>query len=131
MPGFVERDTRYVVGALHPAPREVLMVGLASGSWAQVVAHLPGVERFTIIEINPGYVDDVSKHPETRSRSKAARSSIARRPEHLKLYENLLGFNDMEYRPTILDRTSRSATVITDDNMVVEWREPLRWPERE
>ena len=30
----------YVAGAIHPAPRDVLMVGLASGSWAQVVAHL-------------------------------------------------------------------------------------------
>ena len=53
------------------------------------------------------------------------------RPEHAQLYESLLGFNDMEYRPTILERTSKTSTVITDDNMVVEWREPLRWPEPE
>ena len=57
----------YVVGALHPAPREVLMVGLASGSWAQVVANLPGVERLTIIEITPGYLQVVASHPETAS----------------------------------------------------------------
>ena len=232
----------YVVGALHPAPREVLMVGLASGSWAQVVAHLPGVEHLTIIEINPGYIEVVASHPETASLLHNPKVSIVfddgrrwmlrhdrrfdvivmnttlhwrghatnllstefleiarrhlrpsgvfyfnstdstdaqltaaqafphmmritnfvavaddpfnfdrtrwkwlletmqiegrpildrSRPEHAELYESLLGFNDMEYRPTILDRTSRSATVITDDNMVVEWREPLRWPERE
>jgi hypothetical protein len=51
------------------------------------------------------------------------------RPEHRKIYEDLLGFNDIEYRPTILERTEKVAEVITDDNMVVEWRDPLRYPE--
>jgi spermidine synthase len=54
----------YIVGALHPSPREVLMVGLSGGAWAQVVAHLPGVERMTVIEINPGYIDVIRSHPE-------------------------------------------------------------------
>src|SRR5262249_33536700 len=54
----------YVVGALHPAPRDVLMVGLASGSWATVVSQLPGVERMTIVEINPGYGEGVAAHHE-------------------------------------------------------------------
>ncbi|HSO38030.1 MAG TPA: hypothetical protein VLT33_36130 [Labilithrix sp.] len=54
----------YLVGALHPAPREVLMVGLSGGAWAQVVAHLPGVEHMTVVEINPGYLEVVAKHPE-------------------------------------------------------------------
>lgn len=233
----------YVVGALHPAPREVLMIGLASGSWAQVVAHLPGVEKLTIIEINPGYVQVVGSHRDTASllqnpkvtllfddgrrwflrhegrqfdlivmnttlhwrghatnilstefmdiarrhlrpggvlyfnttdsydvQLTAARAfphlmritnfvavsdgpfqfdrerwkwllgtmRIEGRPildleraEHAQLYESLLGFNDMEYRPTILERTMKQANVITDDNMVVEWRDPLRWPKRE
>ncbi len=232
----------YVVGALHPAPREVLMVGLASGSWAQVVANLPGVERLTIIEINPGYLQVVASHPETASLLQNPKVSIVfddgrrwmlrndqrfdvivmnttlhwrghatnllsmefldiarkhlrpngvfyfnstdstdaqltaarafphmmritnfvavandpfnfdrarwkglletmqledrpildrSRPDHARLYEHLLGFNDMEYRPTILERNSKTSTVITDDNMVVEWREPLRWPEPE
>lgn len=233
----------YVVGALHSAPREVLMIGLASGSWAQVVANLPGVEHFTIVEINPGYTQVVSRNPDTASlltnpkvdvvfddgrrwflrhperkfdvivmnttlhwRGHATNIlsteflDIARthleprgvlyfnttnsydvqltaakafphlmritnfvavsedpfnfdrarwkwlletmrieghpildlsRADHRTIYEDLLGFNDMEYRSSILERTSKQATVITDDNMVVEWREPLRWPERE
>ncbi len=232
----------YVVGALHPAPHDVLMVGLASGSWAQVVANLPGVERMTIIEINPGYLQVVGTHRETASLLRNPKVhiefddgrrwmlrhadrfdvivmnttlhwrghstnllsteflDIARRhlrpngvfyfnstdsydvqltaakafphmmritnfvavaddpfnfdrarwkwlldtmtlegrpildrsrPEHARLYESLLGFNDMEYRPTILERTGKSASVVTDDNMVVEWREPLRWPKPE
>lgn len=231
----------YVVGAIHPAPRELLMVGLASGSWAQVVANLPGVERMTIIEINPGYVEVVKKHPEVKSlldnpkvtlvfddgrrwlrrhpekrfdvivmnttlhwrahstnilstefmemtrqhllpsgvfyfnttdsydvQLTAARAfpyllritnfvavsdslfrfdrerwrwllstmriggapilDLAREPQK-KVFDDLLGFNDIEGRETILERTSKTSSVITDDNMVVEWREPLRYPE--
>lgn len=230
----------YVIGALHPAPKDLLMVGLASGSWAQVVAHLPGVERMTIIEINPGYIEVVARNPEVRSllsnpkvrivfddgrrwmqrhdgerfdfivmnttmhwRAHAtnilsmefmeiarrhllpggvfyfnttdsieAQGTAARafpymwritnfaavsdtpfhfdrerwkwlletmkvdgtpildlsRPSHQKIYEDLLGFNDIEPRDSILGR-SEVASVITDDNMVVEWLEPLRYPE--
>lgn len=54
----------YAFGALHPRPREVLMIGLASGSWATVVAENPAVERLTVVEINPGYARLVAKYPE-------------------------------------------------------------------
>jgi spermidine synthase len=46
----------YVIGALHPKPRRVLMIGLSSGSWAQVIANHPSVEEVTIVEINPAYL---------------------------------------------------------------------------
>lgn len=55
----------YIPGALHPAPREVLVVGLSGGSWTQVVVNIPGVERVTVIEINPGYIDVVNANAET------------------------------------------------------------------
>ena len=45
----------YALSLFHPAPRDVLMIGLASGSWAQVVANNPEVDSLTIVEINPGY----------------------------------------------------------------------------
>lgn len=54
----------YAVAALHPAPRRVMMIGLASGSWAAVIAQLPGVEHFTIVEINSGYTTLIARHPE-------------------------------------------------------------------
>ncbi len=57
----------YALSGLHPAPKQVLMVGLSSGSWAQVVAHNPHLEKLTVVEINPGYLDLISRYPEVRS----------------------------------------------------------------
>jgi spermidine synthase len=57
----------YAVSALHPAPRHVLMIGLATGAWAQVIANHPQVESLTIIEINPGYLQLVAKYPQVAS----------------------------------------------------------------
>src|SRR5690606_8887529 len=57
----------FSLSAFHESPREVLMIGLASGSWAQVVANHPDLEKLTVIEINPGYVDLVRDYPEVSS----------------------------------------------------------------
>jgi spermidine synthase len=46
----------FALSYFHPDPREVLMIGLSSGSWAQVIANNPQVEHLTIVEINPGYL---------------------------------------------------------------------------
>ena len=45
----------YALSLFHAAPRDVLMIGLASGSWAQVLANNPEVASLTVVEINPGY----------------------------------------------------------------------------
>lgn len=45
----------YAIAAFHPHPRQVLIIGLASGSWAQVLANHPDAQDVTIVEINPGY----------------------------------------------------------------------------
>lgn len=57
----------YALSAVHPNPKQVLMIGLASGSWAQAVAHLPGVEKLTVIEINPGYLDLIGRFEVVRT----------------------------------------------------------------
>ena len=57
----------YGIGAMHPAPKRVLMIGLASGSWAKVVSAMPGLEKLTIVEINPGYLTLIGRHPEVAS----------------------------------------------------------------
>jgi spermidine synthase len=54
----------YALSVLHPAPREALMIGLSSGSWASVLARHPGLERLTVIEINPGYLTLLPQYPD-------------------------------------------------------------------
>ncbi len=54
----------YSLSLWHPAPREVLMIGLAGGAWAQAVANNPEVEKLTVVEINPGYLPLIRKYPE-------------------------------------------------------------------
>jgi spermidine synthase len=57
----------YAISVFHPAPRRVLMIGLGSGSWAQVVANHPHVEDLQIVEINPGYLDLIPQYLSVRS----------------------------------------------------------------
>ena len=57
----------YALNLMHPSPREVLMIGFSSGSWAQVVANNVDVSSLTIVEINPGYTSLVAKRPEVAS----------------------------------------------------------------
>jgi spermidine synthase len=57
----------FALAAFHPHPSEVLMIGLSSGSWAQVLASHPDVQRLTIIEINPGYLRLIAKYPQVAS----------------------------------------------------------------
>ncbi|HEV2698202.1 MAG TPA: methyltransferase domain-containing protein, partial [Terriglobales bacterium] len=57
----------YALSAFHPAPSRVLMIGLGSGSWAQVVANNPLVRELTVIDINPGYLEAIPRHSSTAS----------------------------------------------------------------
>jgi len=43
------------------------MIGLSSGSWAQVLANNPKIEHLTVVEINPGYLRIIAKHPDVAS----------------------------------------------------------------
>lgn len=67
----------YALAALHPAPRRVLFIGLGSGSWAQVLVNLPGVERVTAVEINPGYLQLIRRRPEVASLLENPRFELA------------------------------------------------------
>lgn len=48
-------------------PKEVLMIGLSSGSWAQVIANHPQVAHLNIVEINPGYLKLIQHTPKVAS----------------------------------------------------------------
>ncbi len=53
----------YSLSLWHPAPRKVLMIGLATGSWAQIIANHPQLEHFTVVEINAGYTGLLTQYP--------------------------------------------------------------------
>ena len=53
----------YAITSVHPRPKQVLMIGLSSGSWAKVIASDAQVEGLTIIEINPGYLQLIPQYP--------------------------------------------------------------------
>ena len=57
----------YSLSAFHAAPSRVLMIGVGSGSWAQVIVNNPQVQQLLIVDINPGYLEAIPKHAETAS----------------------------------------------------------------
>ncbi len=57
----------YALSLFHAEPRDVLMIGLSSGSWAQVIANNPSVASLTIVEINQGYLTLIAGRPEVAS----------------------------------------------------------------
>ena len=56
-----------VLSAYNPAPTRMLMIGLSSGSWAQVFVNHPRLESLDIVEINPGYLELIPRYPVVRS----------------------------------------------------------------
>jgi spermidine synthase len=57
----------YALNLFRATSRDVLMIGLSSGSWAQVIANNPEVRSLTIIEINRGYLSLIAQRPEVAS----------------------------------------------------------------
>lgn len=67
----------YALAGFHEAPRDVLVVGLSGGAWTQVLAHMPGVERVVVVEINPGYLDVIARYPHVASLLRNPKVEIA------------------------------------------------------
>jgi spermidine synthase len=52
----------YALSAFSPSPKRMLVIGIASASWAQVLANHPQVESLDAIDINPGYLQLIPKY---------------------------------------------------------------------
>ena len=63
----------YALGLFDPTPKKTLMIGLSSGSWAQVAVNHPQIESMDIVEINPGYLQLIEQY--------AMVSSLLRNPK--------------------------------------------------
>lgn len=57
----------YALSFFHPAPKRLLVIGLSSGSWAQILIHHPQEEAMDIVEINPGYLELIAQYPVVES----------------------------------------------------------------
>jgi spermidine synthase len=57
----------YALSFFHPAPKRLLVIGLSSGSWAQILIHHPQAESMDIVEINPGYLQLIARYPVVES----------------------------------------------------------------
>lgn len=57
----------FALSLFHRQPRDVLMIGLSSASWAQVIANNPEVRSLTVVEINPGYLKLIAQTPDVES----------------------------------------------------------------
>jgi spermidine synthase len=57
----------YALSFFHPAPKRILMIGLSSGSWAQILVNHPLAESPDVIEINSGYLQLIPQYPVVNS----------------------------------------------------------------
>ncbi len=59
-------DRAYIAAAIKHDARRILVIGLSAGPWTRLLLELPNVERVDAIEINPGYVELITRYPVVR-----------------------------------------------------------------
>jgi spermidine synthase len=110
----------FALSLFHPKPETVLMVGLATGAWAQVIASHPQVKHLTIIEINPGYLQIIRKHPVVASLLDNPKVEIViddgrrwlnRHPE--ATFDAIIQNTTWYYRPNVTNLLSREYLALT------------------
>lgn len=56
----------YMLAAVKPQPKRILVLGMSGGSWTRVLQSFPGAERIDVLEINPGYAGIVRQYDAVR-----------------------------------------------------------------
>jgi predicted membrane-bound spermidine synthase len=57
-------DRGLVLLGVHPRPERVLVIGLSAGAWVRILSSSPHIKQMTVVEINPGYLQVISKYPD-------------------------------------------------------------------
>lgn len=114
----------YALSLFHPAPRDVLVIGLSSGSWAQVIASNPAVRTVTIVEINPGYgslvastpaVASVLANPKVRIEIDDARRWLLRHPD--RRFDAVVANTTYHFRSNASALLSREFLALVRDHL--------------
>ena len=56
-------DRAYLLPILKPDAKEILVIGLSTGSWVKVLSTIPDLKKITVIEINPAYINLIKTDP--------------------------------------------------------------------
>jgi spermidine synthase len=104
----------FALSLFHGNPENVLMIGLATGAWEQVIASHPQVKHVTIIEINRGYLQIIRKYPLVASLLDNPKVEIViddgrrwlnRHPE--RKFDAIIQNTTWYYRPNVTNLLSR------------------------
>lgn len=114
----------FALSLFHPDPENVLMIGLATGAWAQVIAGHPQVKHLTIVEINRGYLEIIRKYPVVSSLLDNPKVEIIiddgrrwlnRHPE--RKFDAIIQNTTWYYRPNVTNLLSRDYMALTSAHL--------------
>lgn len=54
----------YLLPLIAPQAKNVLVIGLSTGSWVRVLSAMPDLESITVVELNPAYTKLAQSYPE-------------------------------------------------------------------
>ncbi len=66
----------YLLSAIAPQAKNVLVIGLSTGSWVSVLAAMPHLESITVVELNPAYTELANSYIEMSKILKDKRINI-------------------------------------------------------
>ena len=59
----IQHHRLFIIGALHPHPKEVLQIAMSAGFWTQILSGYESIEHLDVVELNPGYLELAKHYP--------------------------------------------------------------------
>ncbi len=106
-PNWIERV--YAIVKLHPAPKNILVIGLSSGSWVRALTYSNIFEKIDVVEINHGYLDLIKQYPEHSKIFEDPRVTI-----HIDDGRRWLNHTDEKYDFILMNTTFHWRSYITN-----------------